>query len=302
MNNDKKAFILACFAVVFWSTVATAFKISLSFVTPIQLLAFASLFSSLVLFLVIILQNKLKSILSVSLKDLIISFGIGFFNPFLYYFVLFKAYSLLPAQEALALNYTWAIVLTILTSVVQKKKVRFVAYLALFVSFFGVLIIISKGSIVALRPSNTLGAILAISSSLIWGFSWIMNLMSKLDVEIRLFFNFIFGSIFSFIALLINQGFVIPNLLATISIFYVATFEMGVTFVLWNKALKNASNPAKINNLIYASPLISVLFINLFLKEKILGYTLLGLLLIILGILMQNTPFAQIKESKDSVN
>ena len=34
----------------------------------------------------------------------------GFLNPFLYYIILFKAYSLLPAQEALSLNYTWPLV------------------------------------------------------------------------------------------------------------------------------------------------------------------------------------------------
>ena len=32
----------------------------------------------------------------------------GLLNPCLYYLVLFKAYELLPAQQAQALNYSWA--------------------------------------------------------------------------------------------------------------------------------------------------------------------------------------------------
>ena len=42
-------------------------------------------------------------------------FILGLVNPFLYYLVLFKAYDLLPAQEAQAINYTWALMLAFLS-------------------------------------------------------------------------------------------------------------------------------------------------------------------------------------------
>ncbi len=290
MDDNQKSIIFAIISVFFWSTVATAFKIALNFVTPFQLLAYSSFFSSIILLITLLSQGKLKSLLSISKKDILASVAIGFLNPFLYYLVLFKAYSLLPAQEALALNYTWAIVLTILTSIFQKKKITFISYLALVISFFGVLVIISKGNILTLKPSNTIGAVLALSSSLVWGFSWVMNIASKVDDEIRLFLNFSFGALFSFLFLNLTNQFIIPKTFSFLSILYVSLFEMSITFILWNKALKKAPNPAKVNNLIYASPLISVFFINLILGESIFWFTILGLILIILGILVQNAP------------
>ena len=60
---------------------------------------------------------------------------LGLLNPFLYYLVLFKAYALLPAQQAQPLNYTWAITLSLLAVPLLKQQVRWQEWLALLVSY-----------------------------------------------------------------------------------------------------------------------------------------------------------------------
>lgn len=298
MLEEKKSLLLGLLAVVFWSTVATAFKIALKFVTPTQLLVFASISSATILFAIILFQGKLIDLAFLSKKDWLISLLIGFLNPFLYYLVLFKAYSLLPAQEALSLNYTWAIVLTILSSIFQKKRITFLSYIALIISFFGVLVIISKGSIVTLKPSNSLGAILALSSSLIWGASWILNILSNVKDLLRMFLNFLFGSVFGLFFLLYSESFSFPNYHSFLPILYIGAFEMGLTFLIWNKALKLSSNPARINNLIYLSPVLSFVFISLILKETIYISSIVGLFLIISGIFLQNITLLGNRKNK----
>ncbi|MEJ5286386.1 MAG: DMT family transporter [Candidatus Kapaibacterium sp.] len=298
MLEEKKSLLLGLLAVVFWSTVATAFKIALKFVTPTQLLVFASISSATILFAIILFQGKLIDLAFLSKKDWLISLLIGFLNPFLYYLVLFKAYSLLPAQEALSLNYTWAIVLTILSSIFQKKRITFLSYFALIISFFGVLVIISKGSIVTLKPSNSLGAILALSSSLIWGTSWILNILSNVKDLLRMFLNFLFGSVFGLFFLLYSESFSFPNYHSFLPILYIGAFEMGLTFLIWNKALKLSSNPARINNLIYLSPVLSFVFISLILKETIYISSIVGLFLIISGIFLQNITLLGNRKNK----
>lgn len=288
MAEERQAILLALLSVIFWSTVASAFKIALAFVNPIQLLVFASTIASFVLLLILLIRGKLHILINLNFKFFLKSALMGLLNPFLYYLVLFKAYSLLPAQEALSLNYTWAIVLTILSGIFQKKKVSLFSYVSLIISFIGVLIILSKGSIVSLRPSNPYGAILALSSALIWGVSWLLNIMSEIDDEIRLFLNFAFGACFGWIYLFVYGNVQIPSFFGLLPVVYVGIFEMGVTFVLWNKALKMAANPAKVNNLIYLSPVFSLAFICLILKEAISMSTFLGIFLIISGILLQS--------------
>ncbi|MCB0749832.1 MAG: EamA family transporter, partial [Ignavibacteriae bacterium] len=85
---------------------ATAFKLTLAGMNNIQLLFYSAIFSTMVLFLLLLFNvpKEIKNIFSV--KFLKANLILGLINPFLYYLVLFKAYSLLPAQEAMPLNYT----------------------------------------------------------------------------------------------------------------------------------------------------------------------------------------------------
>ena len=62
---------------------------------------------------------------------------------------------------------------------------------------------------------------------------------------------------------------------------------MGITFVLWLKALKFSATTAKVSNLIYLSPFLSLVFIRFIVGETILLSTLTGLVFIVGGILLQ---------------
>jgi drug/metabolite transporter (DMT)-like permease len=68
---------------------------------------------------------------------------------------------------------------------------------------------------------------------------------------------------------------------------YVGIFEMGITFVIWLKALKFSKTTARVSNLIYLSPFLSLVFIYLFVGEQILFSTVIGLILIVVGIFVQ---------------
>ena len=69
---------------------------------------------------------------------------------------------------------------------------------------------------------------------------------------------------------------------------YVGTVEMGVTFVLWLTALRITHNTSRVANLIFLSPFVSLIFIGTILGETIRPATVLGLLLIVGGLTLQN--------------
>jgi len=77
----------------------------------------------------------------------------------------------------------------------------------------------------------------------------------------------------------------LPGLIGAV---YVGIFEMGVTYVLWLKALKTTTNTARIANLIFISPFLSLVMIHFFVGEEILKSTLIGLVFIIGGLLVQS--------------
>jgi drug/metabolite transporter (DMT)-like permease len=286
MKNQNKAYLFALASVLLWSTVATAFKIALNFSTIIQMLTIASVTSTLSIYIILYFTHQHNKLLQQKPIDYYKSAIYGLLNPFLYYLVLFKAYSLLPAQEAQPLNYTWVLVVSLLSVIVLKQKIKLINFIALLVSFMGVVVISTRGDILAFKFSNLYGVILAVGSSLIWGTYWILNLKDNRLDTIKLFWNFFFGSVFSLITLFISYSYII-DIKGIASSVYIGLFEMGITFFLWMKALGLSVNTAKVGNIVYLSPFISLIFIHFILGEQIMVSSFVGLLLIILGVLIQ---------------
>lgn len=285
MKRQELAYIYGMLAVFLWSTVASAFKLSLRYVGYIHLLFYSSVTSLTVFFLILLFQGKLR-LLRENPKSHFRSVILGFLNPFLYYLVLFKAYSLLPAQEAQALNYTWPIMLALLSIPLLKQRVTIKNIIGILTSFFGVLMISTRGDVFSLHFANPLGSLLALSSAIIWALYWIFNLRDERDDLLRMFLNFTFGFIYTALVLMIFSGFYLPPLKGTIGSMYVGLFEMGITFLVWLKALRLSKTTAQIANLIYLTPFLSLVIIHFAVGEKILSSTLLGLGFIVGGIII----------------
>ncbi|HEY5700747.1 MAG TPA: EamA family transporter, partial [Gammaproteobacteria bacterium] len=113
MRQQTQAYLYAGATILFWSTVASAFKLTLGRIGFDELLFFSTFFSLCILGAIVVLSGRLGEIRTWPLADYARSAALGFLNPFLYYLVVFKAYSLLPAQEALTLNFVWPIVLVL---------------------------------------------------------------------------------------------------------------------------------------------------------------------------------------------
>ncbi|NIM18828.1 MAG: EamA family transporter [Candidatus Latescibacteria bacterium] len=356
MTRQKKANLYAACAILFWSTVATAFKLTLRRVDCITLVFYASFVSALFLLLVLLVQGKtnllVESILlrgrshsgkipgkkskiprekaqnenasssesfsktaGNSTRALGRSAVAGFLNPFLYYLILFKAYSLLPAQEAQPLNFAWPVVLSLLAVVVLREKLRVLSLVALLISFSGVVVISTRGDVLGFRFANPAGALLAIGSTFIWSSFWLMNMKDDRDEVLKLFLGFCFGFLYIFIARSViawtgllealngiplldvpeagvsnGEGIVLPRIAwaGLLGCVYVGLFEMGATFVLWLKALRLTESTAKVSNLIFLSPFLSLVFIHFVVGEDIMRSSVIGLALIVGGVILQS--------------
>ena len=289
MNNSTKSYLLASLAVLFWSTIATAFKIALSELTPGQLLLVASCTAVVVLTVISIIEGTLGQILKSRPADILMSALLGLLNPFVYYLVLLEAYTLLPAQVAQPLNMIWPIVLVFLSVPLLKQKIPARSFLSLFISFAGVYLVSSQGQPFSPGKSDWLGVLLASGSSLFWALYFILNLKDKRGESNKLLLNFLISTIYIVIYLSVSGGFGHISTKGLMAGIYTGIFEMGLTFYLWLKALKFAESSDKISNLVFLAPFLSLVFISIFLGEEIYLTTFFGLVLIIGGIIYQKT-------------
>jgi drug/metabolite transporter (DMT)-like permease len=290
MEKTRKSFIFALIAILFWATVPTAFKLSLKELNILTMLMIASVTSAVVLFAVIAGGKKIDLILKSTWKELLNSALLGLINPFIYYIILLKAYQLLPAQVAQPLNMIWPIILVFLSVPILGQKIKTKSFIALFISFAGVYVISTQGNLFSAGHADIKGVMLATGSSLFWALYFILNVKDKRDEAVKLFLNFLFGSIYLAITLLITKEWYVPDnwtngVLAAV---YVGIFEMGITFLFWLKALQMAESTDKVSNLVYLAPFLSLIFVHFILHEPVYYTTLAGLLLIISGIWLQN--------------
>lgn len=295
--NQRKAYILALAAVLFWSTMSSAFKITLRFIQFDQLLLWSSLFGIIALFIINRLSNKRLRLSDINSRALISSAIMGLFNPFLYYLILFKAYDLLEAQIAGALNYTWPIALVLLSIPLLKQKIKPVSIVAIFISFFGIIIISTNGNLKDFEVANPLGVALAVGSAFFWAIYWILNMKDQREETGKIMLNLLFGFIYILFYLIITGvSITLPTQNAVYGAIYIGSFEMSITFVIWLKALNYSANTAKVSNLIYLSPFFALFWINLLVGETIRTSTVAGLILIVFGIAFQQ--FLDVKQKK----
>ena len=270
-----------------WSTVASAFKLSLRYLDNVELLVISDVFSTMILAIILIFSRLFGDVFRCSRKEYLRSFLLGILNPFLYYLILFKAYQLLPAQEAQPLNYTWAITLALLSIPLLGQKIVTADFIGLLVSYFGVLIISTRGAITGFHMSEPLGVALALGSTLVWALYWIYSTGDSRHPVLCLFMSFAFSIPPVFLYYGFFHPFRMPAMSGVLWAGYVGAFEMGITYVLWLLALKYSENTAKVAGLIFVSPFLSLMFIHYLVGEPIRRSTLAGLVLITAGLLVQ---------------
>jgi drug/metabolite transporter (DMT)-like permease len=273
--------------VLLWSTVASAFKLTLRYVDPVQLLFYSSLFSTAVLGAILAVQGKFALAFSGTRREYTRSALLGALNPALYYLILFKAYDLLPAQEAQPLNYTWGLTLPILSIPLLKQRLSRYDAAALVLGYAGVVVISTHGSLSALRFSNPFGVALALGSAFLWALYWIFHTRDTRDPVVCLFLSFAFALPLTLLLCVSLSSLHVASLRGLLGTAYTGTIEMSVTFVLWLLALKASENTAKVSMLIFVSPFFSLAFIHFVVGEDIRLSTFAGLVLIVGGLLLQ---------------
>ena len=286
-ETDRRAVKLGLGAVMLWSTVATAFSLSLQYLTPLQLVTLATFFSWCFFAIRLRAPERWSALRVTSSKARATGLLVGWLNPGLYYLALFAAYDRLPAQEAMAINYSWGITLALLAAPLLRQRLSSGALLAACISYSGIVVIATRGAPLSLEFAQPLGVGLALLSTLLWSLYWVINTRLSLDPEVNLFLNFS-GALPLLLALLWWSDTPFPALWqGWAGGLYVGLFEMGLAFVLWMGAMKATTSTLRISSLIFLSPPLSLVLIWVIAGEPVKATTLIGLMLILFGLWLQ---------------
>ncbi len=290
---SSSPWIWVALSVLSWSTVASASKWTLDFMHPFWMLFFSSFTASLILWILLSFHPFYTIKQRIKWKWIFL----GLLNPFFYYLLLFEAYRTTPAQEALVLNYTWGILLALLSSIVFKKPLKINTISGMLISFAGVWVLISGGNF--LLPHISWGNFLAFFSAFVWALYWVCNMKEEKTPLSALFVQFSTGALaillFSLCFAPIPRIFPFYGMMGSI---YLGFFEMSLPFFWWLLALRQSSSDPRMIHWIYLSPVLSMFWIGIFLKEAVSIYSWMGLILVLSGILLGKITFSTKKNLK----
>ena len=284
MTRDGQAMLYGLGAVALWSTVATAFKVALGYMSPLELMWLASLVSWALIGFLVVRQGLTGQALRHGWRT---AAWAGLMNPVAYYLMLFGAYDRLPGQEAMALNYTWALAMAFLAVPILGQRLTRIDVLAGLIAYAGVWVIATRGAVFAVAFADPLGVGMALASTLLWALYWLLNARDHRPPLVAQWQNFSVGVPVLTVLLLVGPGFQWHGWEGLAAGVYVGLFEMGIAFVLWQLAVHQVSRTAKVSNLIFLSPPVSLLLLYLVVGEPLLASTLIGLVLILGGLGLQ---------------
>lgn len=285
MSNQTRAFVYAGLTVLAWSTVSTAFKVSLSVLTPMQLIFVSMATAALFLAGTMAVTGRLSSLRSLPARH----WGCGVLLGLMlcvYYTVLFVAYASLPAQIAQPVNYTWGLILSLLSCVFLRQRLTLREFFWMLVAYSGV-VIITSGAGSTFGPLSATGLACVIASTVLYALYWLLNTKSPLEPLTGLTICFATACLAAGLVLTIQGELHLFSLKGLSGGIYVGLFELAIPFLCWGQALRLTTTVSRITTLPFLVPFLALFWVHLILHEPIVWTTVIGLAVIICGTIMQ---------------
>ncbi len=281
----KKVYFLAGSAIFFWSTMATISKLLLGSFSGLQVLSISSLFAGLFLLFKNISTNNIRKMKFYKFKDIIIMILIGLPGIFLYNIFYYFGAAIMPASQAFIINYLWPIMSVVFACILLKEKLTPRKIIAIVLSFLGV-IIVTVESLGSLEISALAGAGCILFAAVCYGLFTALSQKYEYDKNISQMLTYFATFLITAIMSVISKEPLQIGVLEILGLAWNGVFVMGVATTAWTIALESG-NTAKISNLAYITPFASLIWTSLFLKEPISIFSVVGLVVIVVGILIQ---------------
>lgn len=288
----NKRYVYAIVTVMIWSTSATVVKTLLFDIPNLEALAISGCFAFLFLLFMNIKSGRIREMKKYSLRQYGMMCGLGFVGLFFYTALYYYGLSQLRAQDACILNYLWPMMIVIFSCIILKERMTAIKGFAMFCSFVGI-VILSWGNSSVSTGNAALGAVSCIVAAACYGLFSVLNKKMNYNQNISMMMVWLTVAVSSMILGPATEVWVPLRGIQWLGIIWVGVFIDAVAYLLWALALNGTEDTAKIANLAYLTPFLSLLVSVVFLKEKMQIRAFAALVFIVGGILLQN-----IKENK----
>lgn len=281
----KKTYIYALISIFFWSTVSAITKLLLSSYDNFQVLWISAFFAASFLIVLNVVTGKIKLLKNYKPKDYARSLLAGLPGTFFYYLFFYAGTDLMPASQAFIVNYTWPIMSIVFACIILKEKMTLRKGIAVGLSFLGVVIVMGD-SFSQLNGKVLTGALCCILGAISYGIFTSLSQKFAYEKCNSMMLNYVVTFVLTSIINAFRGNLFVPTWIEAAGFAWNGMFTMGIATTLWALALESGQT-AKISNLAYITPFVSLVWVSLLLKEELHYSFLIGLAVIIIGVFIQ---------------
>ncbi len=287
MDEKRLPYLYLAVPILFWSGVPAVAKLALGELNNFQLLFFNCIVAVISLSLAVLLQNKQNYLLKYTKFDYLKMFGMGFLGIYLYYVLLYGSFALVPSGQANMINYLWPTFVVIFSIPVLGDRFNLKTFLAILVSFAGALIVFTRGDFSSFSNEHSFGYLLAAAGAVCYGLFSVLGKKIQYEKYSSMLVYYAASLILITPTVYFTSGLVIPTKITTfLAILFMGGIASSLGFVFWFKAL-DTGHTHKVANAIYLVPFLALAWVSLLNNETVPLISILGLVLIASGILIQ---------------
>ena len=197
----------------------------------------------------------------------------------------------MEASQAFIINYLWPIMAVLSACVILKERMTFKKIIAIILSFVGVIIVTVNGDLLNIGKETLVGAVYCVFAAVSYGLFTVINKKKNYNKYLSMMLYYFSSLIISVIYSVIDKGNISLSFAEGIGMLWNGIFATAIPFTTWALALEKGDT-AKVSNLAYITPFLSMVWTCLILKEDLNIYSVAGLIIIVSGI------FIQLKEKK----
>lgn len=262
------------------------------------MLFYSTIFSCIVMCGIVLFEKKMSVLKTYTVSDYGKIGVLGFLGTYLYYVLLYAALALTSASEGFILAYTWPMLVIILAFPLLKERLTIKKICSILVSFVGIVVIVTHGSIFTLSFTSLQGDILALGGAGVFALFSVLGKRYHYDQTVSVFIYFVTALVFITPTLFLFSSLKMPSMHVWLWLLLNGFLVNGISYIFWFKALEYGDTSVT-SNALYLTPFLSLVYIAVFLGEKILISSIIGLIIIVFGIILQAVNRRKIVPSRE---
>ena len=282
----KKEYLLAGTSIVFWGSTAAVTTLMMDSLSSMAVLFYSGLAACVFLLAVVLCTGRLRLLLALRPMELLRLSLLGLLGMFAVNAFFLFSLSRLKAQQAYIINYLWPILIVLFSCLILGQRMTARKAIALLLSFFGVVIVAAEGSFAGLAQVDLAGVAACVAAACSYALFSVFNMRTSCDKFVAMVVYYAATTAAALI-LLLFQG-PVPVLTSTqwAGTLWLGVLTNGLAYTTWALAM-DRGDTAKLSNLAYITPFLSLVYISFLLHEPIHPSSYLGLFFILSGVMVQ---------------